>query len=64
MERNQNPDSIHCTILPHHIPVVDKFLKDIEEATVECKVSDLEQDKTNKIMRTSKTQISLGIRPV
>ena len=38
MERNQLPDSLHCSILPHHINVVDKFLDDLEDATDYCRV--------------------------
>lgn len=37
MERNIKPDSIHCSILPHHIPYVDELLKAIEDATTAAK---------------------------
>ncbi|WAR16693.1 SGPL-like protein [Mya arenaria] len=37
MERNQLPDSLHCSILPHHISKVDKFLDDLEDATDICR---------------------------
>lgn len=37
MERNQLPDSIHCSILPHHIGVEDRFLNDLEEASNFCR---------------------------
>lgn len=42
MERNQCPDSLHCSILPHHTRVADKFLDDLEEAAKYCRVSDFQ----------------------
>jgi len=37
IERNQAPDSIHCSILPHHQTSADTFLTDIAECAVEAK---------------------------
>lgn len=37
MERNQLPDSIHCSILPHHVGIADKFVDDMEDATKFCR---------------------------
>lgn len=37
MERNQLPDSLHCSILQHHIPVADRFLDDLEDAASYCR---------------------------
>ncbi|KAK3088897.1 hypothetical protein FSP39_025176 [Pinctada imbricata] len=37
MERQQKPSSLHCSILPHHMPKADKFLDDLAESTKEVK---------------------------
>ncbi|KAL4218090.1 hypothetical protein ACF0H5_022826 [Mactra antiquata] len=37
MERNQLPDSLHCSILPHHAHIADKFLTDLEDSVKHCK---------------------------
>lgn len=39
MERNQTPNSLHLSILPSHIPVVDDLLTDLKAATERVKVS-------------------------
>ena len=39
MERNQNPNSLHLSILPSHVPVVDDLLSDLKAATERVKVS-------------------------
>lgn len=38
IERNQYPDSIHCTIMPHHIPIVEDLLKALADSVEEVKV--------------------------
>ena len=37
-ERQQFPDSLHCTIMPHHVAVADKLLGDLREAARTVKV--------------------------
>lgn len=37
MERNQTPNSLHLSILPSHIPVVDDLLTDLKAATERVK---------------------------
>ncbi|KAL3892346.1 hypothetical protein ACJMK2_004559 [Sinanodonta woodiana] len=37
MERNMNPDSIHCSILPHHVGVVDELLAVLKSSAQEVK---------------------------
>lgn len=32
MERQQSPNSLHCTILPHHVQHADKFLTSLRQA--------------------------------
>ena len=39
MERNQNPNSLHLSILASHVPVVDDLLSDLKAATERVKVS-------------------------
>lgn len=37
-ERNQYPDSLHCTIMPHHVAAADQLLQDLSEAAQSVKV--------------------------
>ena len=39
VERQQYPNSLHCTVLPHHTAVADDLLKALEEAVQQVKVS-------------------------
>ena len=38
MERQQFPNSLHCTILPHHVTLVDKLLNDLRESAENVRV--------------------------
>ena len=37
-ERQQFPDTLHCTIMPQHVAVCDKLLDDLKEAAHIVKV--------------------------
>jgi len=39
IERNQKPDSIHCSIMPQHVHSADSFIKDIAECAKEAKAN-------------------------
>ena len=39
VERQQCPDSLHCTIMPHHTPIVDKLVSALRGAAAKVKVS-------------------------
>jgi sphinganine-1-phosphate aldolase len=38
MERQQLPDSLHCSIMPHHIAVADQLISDLGDAAARVKV--------------------------
>ncbi len=38
-ERQQYPDSLHCTIMPSHVGVEDTLLGDLRDAAKQVKVS-------------------------
>eukprot|EP00058_Branchiostoma_floridae_P013039 XP_002598527.1 hypothetical protein BRAFLDRAFT_66906 [Branchiostoma floridae] len=39
MERTQNPNGLHCTVMPSHTNVRDKFVEDLTAAAEYVKVS-------------------------
>lgn len=41
MERQQLPDSLHCSILPHHTAVADELIESLRVCAKLVKVSDL-----------------------
>ena len=37
-ERQQYPDSLHCTIMPHHIKSADTLVEDLTDAAAKVRV--------------------------
>ncbi|GFO12153.1 sphingosine-1-phosphate lyase-like [Plakobranchus ocellatus] len=39
MERQQNPDCVHCSVLPHHRVSCDQLIQDFRESVQEAKAN-------------------------
>jgi sphinganine-1-phosphate aldolase len=39
VDRQQRPATVHCTVAPHHVPVIDQYLVDLRAAVAEVRAN-------------------------
>ncbi len=39
VDRQQRPPTVHCTVAPHHVPVIDSYLSDLSAAVAEVRAN-------------------------